>query len=430
MMRPLAVLALLLALTLALTACGGDGENADNATPTASATASPSPTAPATPSDSPTSSPQPTRPAVPLSPDLAGYRVIFVRGAVPGSYEGLGEIWMSRMDGSDARRITNEGESANLAGIAPHPSTREEGIYFVALDGATARTLWAVDLATSERLKLFSFESRGERVADAAISPDGRYVAYAHFEGIDLVDLYTGARRHLLDNGPYECDAGNCLVHSLPQWSPGSGLLSVRRTFWEGGMNIIFDPFLEPPQLAYEPKPEPFTARWAPASDKACGYGRYADDSGLYLAASPDWSFVNVIPEYEMYPPDLPLVYHNVSGCTFLGGEQVAFTVDVSRYDSDPDPGPPPERSVELRVFELVGGTSSLVAEYKRGVQFASGALLGLPRTDTVLVQLFVDEGVGTVDWQYTQPTLIDVVSRQETPVLEHGDQVVAVLAP
>jgi hypothetical protein len=183
-------------------------------------------------------------------------------------------------------------------------------------------------------------------------------------------------------------------------------------------------------QFAYAPKAEPSTVRWSPGSENACGYGRYAEDSGLYLAEPPGWNFVNAIPEYEKYPPDLPLVYHNVSGCAFLDGGRVAFTVDVSRYDSDPDPGPPPERTVELRVFELVDGTSSLVAEYKRGVQFASGALLLLPHTETALVQLFIDEGVGDVDWQYTQPTLVDVGTGEETPVLEHGEQVVAVLTP
>lgn len=418
MLRPLAALALLLALVLA--ACGGDE---DGETPTASATPSPSATAAATPSDTPTPSPQPTRAPVPLSPELAAYRAIFVRNAVAGSYEGLGELWMSRMDGSDARRITKEGESAKLAGIAPHPTTREEGFYLVTLDGATARTLWAVDLATSERLKLFSFESRWEHVADAAISPDGRYVAYAHSEGIDLVDLYTGARRHLLDNGPYECDAGSCRSHSLPQWSPDGKLLAVRRTFWEGGTTVILDPFAEELSPITNDSPDgPWATRWSADGGLICGHGGYGE-SLLYTAQGSDWVFMRT-PGYEQADWNFQYI---VGACDWLVEEEIVLAMNIGRTETGGYG--PTEDSVELLVYDRAAQSARVFAAYDQGISITSGGLFVLPEKRWVITQQRVTEP-GVQDSILSRAELINTDTADRTPVLQQGDWVVDVLIP
>jgi len=195
-----------------------------------------SPVATPTPSSAPTVAPSP--PA-----DMAAYRAIFVRKPAPLDGRVGGEIWIAGLDGSNRRRLTGEGESATPAGIAPHPSTGGEAAYGVSLDGGSARTVWAVDIATGERLNLFVFEARNDDDADASVSPNGRYVAYAHTGGIDNIDLTNGQGRHLLDNAPRDCNASNCLGHGRPQWSPDGTLLMVRRGFWEGGTTAILDPF-------------------------------------------------------------------------------------------------------------------------------------------------------------------------------------------
>jgi hypothetical protein len=215
------------ALTIGVLRTSGDEETLVLDSPSSSASASPasSPTAAVTPL--PTSTPT----LVPAK-ELKAYRAIFVRNPVVRDEQGGGELWIGILDGSNVRRLTGQGEAATLAGTAKHPRTGGEAVYFVSLDDGTTRTVWTVDTGTGERLNLFTFESRRDADAHAAISPDGRYVAYAHVGGIDIRDLTSGQDRHLLDNGPNPCDPSNCMNHSRPKWSPDGKLLLVRRGFW------------------------------------------------------------------------------------------------------------------------------------------------------------------------------------------------------
>jgi hypothetical protein len=323
---------------------------------------------------------------------------------------------MAKLDGSDARRITAEGEKATLAGIAPHPGTRDEAIYFVSLDGSTGRTIWAVDLATSERMKLFSFESRSEGQADASISSSGRYVAYSHGGGIDMVDLYTGVRRHLFDNGPVDCDAGSCFAHSVPQWSPDETQLAARKTFWEGGTTVVLDPFADQLiPMTNDSSDGPWAAYWSPGSDSICGHGSYGEGD-LHFAEAPSWIFSKAA--------DDPGI---VARCSWIDGQTVAYTVNVLRPDANGDVVP--EGFVDVFVLNRNTGQPRLVTEYDEGISIVSAGLLALPGSMSVLTQNSITEP-GQFEDYISQPHILDISTGARTPALLEGDWVVAVLAP
>ena len=398
---------------------GDESEDAQVLEPSASApiTATARPTLDPTPTPTPLPTPLPS-----VSGDVAAYRAIFARDSAIDSRSAGGELWMSRLDGSGRKRISGEGESAALAGIAPHPSTRSEAMYFVTLDDATRRTIWAVDLATFERMKLFSFESRRDDQADAAISPDGRNIAYAHTLGIEMVDLYTGARRHLFDNGPVECDAGSCFGHSQPQWSPDGTLLAVRKTFWEGGTTVIVDPFasvLAP--ITNDSFDGPSSARWSPVGDQICGYGTYGG-SALFFAAAPDWTFSLVPGGHELIG-----TYGIVAACDWVTTGQVALALNVLRADTDGDVVP--EGSVEILLYDIAATTPRLVASFDQGIAIGTGPLIAIPQTTIVLTQQSITEP-GQQYGTLSRPEAIDVNSGAQTPLLESGDRILAVLSP
>ncbi|MCH8814730.1 MAG: hypothetical protein IH957_06475 [Chloroflexi bacterium] len=401
-------------------ACGGGGEES-----TVSLSESPTPelTAAVTPSASATPSSTPSQDAVSLS-DVAGWRVVVLRET---EYRGQpGELWISYLDGTGGRRLTGDGEVGTWAGFAGDSEGGTETAYYIRVDGEASRSVWAVDLTSGVRSEVLSFEVLRQDWADASVSPDGRYVAYAHVDGIDVFDVVTGEYTHLLDNGPTECDAGSCFSHSQPRWSPSGALLMVRKTFWEGGTSIVVDPFADPLTLHTNDSPVgPYTSTWSTNDEAACGYGRYASPSGLYVAVGPGWEFENQLPEYEEYGS----AERWVSDCSWLDEDRVVFGANVSRRDFESDTYVPLENSVEVLVFDRRTGQERLLHEVEGAVQIWTGKVLALAGTDLIVTQQFVDDA-GAGSGVASRPELIDVENGDRLAVLQPGDELVAVIGP
>jgi len=200
----------------------------------------------------------------------------------------------------------------------------------------------------------------------------------------------------------------------------------VRKTFWEGGTSVVVDPFADPLNLyTNDSALGPSRSTWSTNDESACGYGRYASPSGLYVADSPGWEFQNELPEYE----EIAMTERWVSECSWLDEDRVVFGSNVSRTHAVSDPDRTRDNSVEVLVFDRRSGQERLLHEVEGASQISTGKVLALPGTDLLVTQQAVDDA-GTGPRVLSQPELIDVESGSRSAVLQPGDELVAVIAP
>ena len=400
-MRAVLVSAALIVL-LAL-ACGG-GEEAPSPL-TSTPTAAPSPT-----SAAPTSTPEVERQA----------RLVFVRPEVDAYWEPAGVIHMSDIGGgSDMVQLTPADVRATFVGL-----TEQNGatiLYYLAPDEARdVIDLEARDLATGETTTVASTErAEGEPYQVGRLSPDGRYVAWSHREGIDLLDLTTGGRRRILTGNHGACEGGalgDCYAYWLSAWAPDGRLLLVRKTFWEGGVALVVDPFQDAPrELGQAPVAgnlAPEIAVWSPTSDAWCGYGHYEAPSGLYLSEQPDWQPRNLLPEYESMEPNAP--WRDVTECVWLDEHRIAFVTATTRVG-----GGAGQDSTTVSIYDLEAAAVTTVGGL--GSPMYPPQLFTVPGSSTDLV--YNDREGG-------QPGLLKTVHGGRSPILQPGDVVVAVTQP
>lgn len=172
-----------------------------------------------------------------FSPD--GQRLLFLSDA-----DGVDNVWMSRLDGSDARQITFD-RNGMLAG----PAWTADGQGVIAARGKTTfqqmyRTeLRLYDLRGGDGRVIVEAPENGRDVQEATMSPDGRYVYYServathqifvdanHMNfAIKRRDLHTGEIKQLVDG------FGGAVT---PVLSPdGQRLAFVRRV---GAKTVLF----------------------------------------------------------------------------------------------------------------------------------------------------------------------------------------------
>ena len=169
--------------------------------------------------------------AISFSPD--GAWVAWTAGQSGPPFETApGEVWVSRVDGSQPRLVTNV-YGGGFSGWFPDNSLLVSGVMDIADPDAV---LWKVPLGDGEIKEL----ARGGRLRSPAISPGGSWVAYQVVftgdpaaEGIWLVNTGTGERRKLGLFGAYRWrDDGHLLVvpldlsqtaHQLWEVDPANG---------------------------------------------------------------------------------------------------------------------------------------------------------------------------------------------------------------
>jgi hypothetical protein len=281
-------------------------------------------------------------------------RLVFVRPEVDSYWEPVGVIHMSDiLGGASAVQLTPADVRATFVGLAEQDGATI--LYYLAPDETgDFLNLEARDLASGETTTVASTERvDGEPYQGGRLSPDGRYVAWSHRGGIDLLDLTTDGRRRILSSNRGACEGGalgDCYGYWLEAWSPDGRLLLVRKTFWESGIPLVVDPFQEVPQeLGQGPAPStlaPEIAAWAPTSDAWCGYGHFDFPSGLYVSRQPEWQPGNLLPEYEVVEENAP--WRNVTECVWLDEHRIAFVT-----------GPPTSEVVAVRTARQCPSTTS-----------------------------------------------------------------------
>jgi hypothetical protein len=400
-MRALLASAALIVL-LAL-ACGG-GEEAPGAL-TSTPTAAPSPTS-AVPSATPEVEREP--------------RLIFLRPEVDAYWEPVGVIHMSDIAGDpNVVQLTPADVRATFVGLAEWDGATI--LYYLAPDGTgDLFNLEARDLATGKTTTLASTDrAEGETYQFGRLSPDGRYVAWDHREGIDLLDLTTNGRRRILTSNRGACEGGalgDCYAYWVAAWSPDGRLLLIRKTFWESGVAVVVDPFQEVPQEIGQSLPAGAMAAelasWAPTSDAWCGYGHYDSPSGLYVSRKPEWRPSNLLPEYEVLEGNAPR--RNVTDCVWLDEHRIAFVTATTAFE-----GGGSQDSTMVSIYDLETAAVTPVAEL--GSPMYPPELFTVPGSSTDLV--FNDREGG-------QPGAFSTTDGARTAILQPGDVVLAVTQP
>jgi hypothetical protein len=369
----------------------------------------------------PTAAPSPVSGAASATPEAEGKpRLIFLRPEVD-AYGDVGVIHMSDdLASSNVVQLTPADVRASFVGLSEDDGT---GTLYYMAEGETGNvfTLETRDLASGETTTLASIEPREGVSPSGSLSPDGRYIAISYRDGIDLLDLTTDARRRILTNNLAACEGGalgDCYAYWVGAWSPDGDLLLTRKTFWEGGVAVVVDPFREVPQEIGPSFPPgervPEIATWSPTGDAWCGYGHYETPSGLYLSEQPEWQLRNLLPEYETYESGAP--WRNVADCVWLDEHRIAFVT----FTTDPEGGGS-EYSTTVSIYDLETAAVTLLADFGTASSpvFWS-ALFEVPGANALV---FNDRKSG-------QPGLLSATDGARTPILQAGDIVVAVTQP
>jgi hypothetical protein len=348
-------------------------------------------------------------------------RLIFLRPEVDAYWEPVGVIHMSDvLGGPNVVQLTPADVRATFVGLAERDGTAT--LYYMA-GGETGNvfTLEARDLVSGETATLASIESREGGSPSGSLSPDGRYVAWSHGEGIDLLDLTTDGRRRILTSNRGACEGGalgDCYAYWVGAWSPDGDLLLTRKTFWEGGVAVVVDPFLEVPQEIGPPFPPgeraPEIATWSPTGDVWCGYGHYETPSGLYLSEQPEWQLRNLLPEYEVLEGNAP--WRNVADCVWLDEHRIVFVT----ITTDPEGGGS-EYSTTVSIYDLETAAATPLADF------------GIASSPVFWPQLFEVPGTNALvfnDRKSGRPGLLSTTDGARTSILQAGDIVVAVTQP
>ncbi len=377
MTKGMAILGGMLLLGL-FAACGGEEPQP---------TPSPSP-AVTLPSPTPQPTPTPT-PEVERAP-----RLIFLRSQL----DGLGVIHMSDLDGSNVIQLTPADILTSFVGLAERDGSAI--LYYVSA-GQTGNvfTLEARDLGTGETTNLASIEATYSPRAD--LSPDGRYIAFTHGGGIDLLDLTTGERRRLLENEECVVLIQACWAYDDPQWAPAGDIILVQKDLWEATVHILVRPFQSPVgviETAYGfGRPD-----LSPDGEQLCIWESFGiGGSALVIYHIPTGEVTDVLPNLPPVGPE-PDRVANVLGCSWSEDRRLAVGYS-------PDVTGPGRIAILDSDFNVIADSDT--------IESVSGVVDWLP------------DGSGVV-FNGDQPSLLDASGGTHTFILQPGDRVVAVTQP
>jgi hypothetical protein len=313
--------------------------------------------------------------------------------------------------GSKVIQLTPGDVRASFVGLAERNGTAI--LYYVAAgEMRNVFTLEARDLRTGETTTLASIEpTEHGLLQEGSLSPDGRYVAWSHPDGVDLVDLATSGQRRILTSNYGACGTrppSECYGYSDPVWSPDGRLLLVQETFWEASAVVVVDPFQEAPQVAGQPLFGLWVSpvAWSPGSDAFCAHGdQFQGTDSVYVSQQPEWQARDLLQPHE------PGSFRYVISCVWLDEHRIAFVTSIQEPNTQSS-----QRRNTLSIYDLDTAAVTDLADFGA----ASPELLPAAGTTTLV---FNDLNGG-------QPGLLDTTDGTRTAILQPGDLVVTVTQP
>jgi Tol biopolymer transport system component len=113
-----------------------------------------------------------------ISPD--GFTIAFASDrAFKGSYD----IWTVKVDGSDLKQVTSSAADE----YGPNWSPDGKRIVFVSGTGIVGKSIEAIDLAAGQQTTIASTDPTKGRLEAPSFSPDGKSIAYIHFDGAGML---------------------------------------------------------------------------------------------------------------------------------------------------------------------------------------------------------------------------------------------------
>jgi hypothetical protein len=281
----------------------------------------------------------------------------------------------------------------------------------VSIDGERERSLWSVDVDTGESARfIFSYED-WPKSYQAAVSPDGRYVAHARSDGLYLFDQSTGDTTLLLQGGnELECVNlvfSECERVTPSEWYPDGRKLLIQRLVYEGTWPEVLEPFNSPP-LVLNPgdRSYPATGRVSPTGTAACGLGVFAGLTGLFLMEEPDWIPHELFPAPTGGGPD-PAV-SAVAGCDWASGNEVVYLT----FSTADGPG-------GVNFFSRTGSSFSTIIELPEAPDCCTGNIQVEPGAGFANFQFLVTAGQAAI---WSRPTAVDLQTGEASSLLEDGD--------
>lgn len=421
------ILASSVALAVIAFACGNDAD-----TPAASRTPSPRP-APASPlptdTPTPTASPAPTpivteAPGPPLNVSSLTRIIYTTHGSIDGAT--FGPLRVADLAGHTAP-LTPDGVNASFVGLSGDPLTSDALVYYIADITDDSAIMYVRQLPDGEPQRIAHIRPWFSRLANGALSPDGRYIAYTDQYGIELLDLQTHEFRLITSSGgdkdkckaqlPEPGSLGACTAFSSPRWSPDGKLLSVGKGYWEGGDHWMVDPFT--PGSTPLPAGHCCGGQWSPTSDAICTWGDYGGYTPLFVNRAPDWTDEPHGQTSDDYQDPNRL---QVNGCSWLDDKRVALAVIAN----ESYPAPP---SSWVEVIDLSTDARTRVGTTSLGEQCCGRPVFAIPGAGLVLTQYFIQNANSNIS-QSAQPIAIDTKTDTSYSVLQPGDIIVGVVTP
>jgi hypothetical protein len=175
-------------------------------------------------------------------------------------------------------------------------------------------------------------------IGSATPSPDGRYVALTEAAGLTLLDLVSGERTHLADHTRVIASDGTVLLNHVitdALWSPDGRTFRASKYIGnDSTVNMLIDPFADPPsviEIGYEGF---FGASWSPDGQKLClwsAFGLYEGGLVIYDTATgqaTDLWLAGVLPTPEATPE------WSVDGCAWDADGRLAAGYSPGRFDA------------------------------------------------------------------------------------------------
>jgi hypothetical protein len=347
----------------------------------------------------------------------AGPAVVFLRDPTLSYTTPLGDLWITELNGSGARRLGPEAARSTFAGIV---STSDRPLlYYVAFGGDGQRALREADLSSGADREVFTFNGRYDFDGSASVSPDGSYVSFTDVDSVWLFNMQTQERTLLLQGNAPACEGGNagkCFIYGTSQWSPDGRLLLVQKGFYEGAHFILANPFAEQPQiLEFDQMSGAHISSWAPDGGAICMGGQYGGPTSLYLAQGPDWSAHQFFPEFE--ETGQTSAAFSAAGCAWPSVSRVGV-LTWAIYPSPDGPSPAPE------LVLLNPGTpeAHLITSFPEG-QGLNPALVGVPGRSQAVVQFW-----NGYSGEVGRSLLVDLETGEAKDLLGAGQWVVAVV--